>query len=158
MATALPADFALTPATTWAAYAGGYLFVCGTATAFLLADLLRLLADVIGLPAGLGLVILASPALGIGAGTWWAFVERRGAYSYPAGGLVGFLTALLTGLVWTARFVSAWGVEMVAIPIVAFLVVFVLGVVGVAGGLTGLPLMYARRRSRAGLADRTRSP
>lgn len=59
---------------------------------------------------------------------------------------VGLLTALLTGLVWVTRFVQVWGVETVAIEIVALLAAFVLVVAAVAGTIAGLPLMSARRR------------
>lgn len=131
------------------------MFVCATATAFLLHDLLGLLGEVIGLPAAYAMVILASPALAIGAVVWWAVVERRDAYTYRLGGAFGLVTALLTGLLWTVRFVGFWGFEMLVIPIVAFLVAFVLGLTALAGVLAGLPLMYARRRLDGELAGGT---
>lgn len=146
MVPALPSSSRVTPSTKWSVAAGCYLFLCATALAFLLADLLSLLGEVIGLPPVFGLAIMAGPALVIGAFAWWAIVERRADYAYRRGVIVGFLTALLTGLVWLVRFVDVWGVEMVAVGIVATLAAFVLGVAAIAGALVGLPLMYARRR------------
>lgn len=146
MVTALHPDADGSPSIRWSLYVGLYMFGCGIVTAFLLDELLVLLADVIGLPATYSLVVLASPTLIIGAATWWTIVERRKAYTYRLAGVFGLVTALLTGTLWTARFVSYWGFEMLGIPVVAFLAVFVLGVAGLAGVLSSLPLMYARRR------------
>ncbi len=146
MVHALHPESSVTPSTRWAIYAGLYLFLCGLATVYLLSDILGLLADVINLPTRYTLVILASPILGIGTGVWWLIVERRDSYSYLYGGLVGLLTALLTGLLWTARFIAIWGMEMITLPMVALIVLYVLGFVVIAGTLTGLPLMYARRK------------
>lgn len=88
--------------------------------------------------------IFASPSLAIGAVVWWTLVERREADTYPIGGAFGLVTAILTGFLWTVRFVSGWGVEMaLALPV---LIGFVLGVTVIAGALAGLPLMYVRRR------------
>lgn len=136
----------LPPATRWSAYAGLYLFACGMATAALLSDVLALLADVIGLPAGFATAIFAGPALVVGAVAWWELVERRGRYAYRVGAAVGVVTAGLTAVVWTARFVSVWGVELLRVEAVALLAGVVVGVAVVAGALVGLPLMYARRR------------
>jgi hypothetical protein len=130
----------------WSLYAGLYTFVCATAVALALSDLLALLADMIGLSPEYWMLVLASPAFAIGAATWWVAVERRGSYTYLLAGAFGLLTALFTGLLWTAQFVRVWGVEMVTVPIVAFFVLFVLGFASVAGLLAGVPLMYARRR------------
>lgn len=140
----LPAS--VSPETTWSVAAGGYLFACAIGLAVLLDDILTLFADVIGLPGAFGLVLLASPALPIGAAAWWAVVERPRIYAYRRGALAGLLTAVLTGLVWVGRFVQVWGVEMVAVEIVALLAGVVLGVAAVAGTLVGPPLLYARRR------------
>lgn len=150
MATALPPTRSVSPSIKWSVYAGLYTFLCGSATAFILSDMLGLLADVIGLPARYAMILLASPTLVIGAGTWWAVVERRASFTYLGGGTFGLVTALLTGLLWTGWFVRVWGFEMLAIPIVSFLVLLVLGMVGVAGLLAGLPFMYARRRREGG--------
>ena len=134
-------------------YAGLCTFVCGTATALLLHDVLALLADVIGLTSAYSMVVLSSPALVVGTVVWWVVVERRDSYTYLLGGIFGLVTALLTGLLWTVRFVRYWGFEMLTVDIVSFLVVFVLGLAAVAGTLTELPLMYARRRLDSGLSS-----
>lgn len=126
------------------------MFVCGTVTALLLSDVLVLLADVIGLSTEYWTVVLASPVLVVGTVVWWLAIERRGSYSYLSGGLFGFLTALLTGLLWTVQFVRYWGVEMVEVPMVGLLISFVLGFVAVVGTLSGIPLLYARRRLARG--------
>ncbi|OYR84242.1 hypothetical protein DJ71_09205, partial [Halorubrum sp. E3] len=60
----------------------------------------------------------------------------------------GLLTALLTGAVWTGRFVLVWGPEMLTAGPVPLLVGFVLGAVAVAGVLVGLPITFVRRRNR----------
>lgn len=129
------------------------MFVFGIVTAVLLSDFLVLLADVIGLPSTYAKVIFASPALVFGAVFWWVIVERRASYKYRFGAVFGLVTALLTGMVWTGRFIDFWGVEMVVIPIIAFLVFYVLGLAVVAGVLTALPLMYARRHFSSALVD-----
>lgn len=146
MDTSLHPASSVSPSIHWSLYAGLYMFICGTVTALLLNDLLGLLGDVIGLPPVFSLVIFASPALVVGTVVWWALVERRTSYTYLVGGTFGLITALLTGLLWTVRFVSVWGVEMLAAEIILVLVGFVLGMITIAGVLTGLPLMYARRR------------
>ncbi|MFB6152743.1 MAG: hypothetical protein ABEJ27_00680 [Halodesulfurarchaeum sp.] len=122
------------------------MFIWGIVVAFLLSDMLGLLADVIGLPTGYWMIVFASPAFAFGAVSWWIVIERRESYTYFLGGAFGLLTALLTGLLWTAQFIRVWGVEMTRIPIIGFLIVFVLVVATIAGVLTALPLMYARRR------------
>lgn len=60
------------------------MFVCGTATMFILYDVLALLADAIGLPAPYSMVILAMPTLVIGTVVWWAAVvgPQRGRYQH----------------------------------------------------------------------------
>lgn len=122
------------------------MFICGVVVTLILSDLLSLLADVIGLSTGYWMVIVASPAFAIGAVVWWATVERRQSYSYLVGGAFGLVTALLTGLLWTAQFIRFWGVEMAEIPIIGFLILLVLGLTAIAGVAVALPLMYARRR------------
>lgn len=98
-------------------------------------------------------MIFASPALVFGAVAWWGFVERRATYQYRFGALFGLVTALLTGMIWTGRFIDFWGIERVMIPLIAFLVFYILGLAVVAGVLTALPLMYARRRFSCVLVD-----
>lgn len=134
------------PSIRWSLSAGLYMFVCGTATALALSDVLGLLASVIGLPPAVSLGILASPAFVVGTASWWAVVERREAYTYLLAAVSGLVTALATGIVWTLRFVSVWGFEMLAAEMVTLLIGAVLGVISVAGALAGLPLMYVRRR------------
>lgn len=139
----------------WSLYAGFYMFICGTVVAVLLSDMLSLLADVIGLPTKFWMVIVAGPAFAVGAGVWWVVIERHSAYTYRRGSAFGLLTALLTGGLWTAQFIRIWGVEMAEIPIIAFFILFVLGFAAIAGVLTAVPLMYARRRQGTELADGT---
>ena len=148
MDTALPPNARLTAARRWSLYAGAYAFGCAALTAFLLSDVLGLFAAVIGLPAAASTPLLATPALAVGGLVWWAVVERRGTVTYLRGAAFGLLTALLTGALWTARFASVWGPEMLAAGPVRLLVGFVLGAVAVAGVLVGLPITYVRRRSR----------
>jgi hypothetical protein len=134
----------------WSLFAGVYAFGCATLTAFALSTVLGLFAEVIGLPTAFAMPLLATPALVAGAVVWWALVERRGAVTYVRGAAFGLFTALLTGAAWTARFVSVWSVEMLTAGPVLLIVGFVLGAVGAAGVLVGLPITYARRRSRKG--------
>jgi len=148
MSDSLRAESESSSALRWSLYAGGYAFGCAALTAFLLSDLLGLFAEVIGLPPVAGMPLLATPALVVGAVVWWALVERRDAPTYLRGAAFGLLTALLTGTLWTVRFVSVWSVEMLTAGPVPLLVGFVLGAVAVAGVLVGLPITYARRRSR----------
>ncbi|WP_435094058.1 hypothetical protein [Halorubrum sp. N11] len=130
----------------WALLAGGYAFGCAVLTAFLLSDMLGLFAEVIGLPAAFAMLLLATPALVAGAGSWWLLVERRGTVTYLRGAAFGLLTALVTGALWTVRFAFVWGPEMLAAGPVQLLVGVVFGAVSVAGVLVGLPITFARRR------------
>ncbi|WP_144799374.1 hypothetical protein [Halorubrum depositum] len=145
---AYPSESGLPSPQRWALLAGVYAFGCATLTAFVLSDMLGLFAEVIGLPTAFSMPLLATPALVVGAGVWWALVERRGALTYPRGAAFGLLTALVTGGLWTARFVYVWGPEMLTAGPVPLLIGFVLGAVAVAGVLVGLPITYVRRRSR----------
>ena len=148
MNVSLLADSRFTTARRWSLYAGVYALGCAALTALLLSDVLGLFADVVGLPAAVGMPLLATPALVAGAGVWWSLVERRGAVTYLRGAADGLLTALVTGGLWTARFVAVWGAEMLSAGPVPLLVGFVLAAVAVAGVLVGLPFTYARRRAR----------
>lgn len=134
------------------------MFVCGTVTAFLLSDMLALLADVLGLATDYWMLVLASPVLVIGTVVWWRLVERRDSYTYVRGGTFGLVTALLTGFLWAVQFIAFWGIEMAAVPVIAFLVLFVLGFVATTGALTGITLMYARRRLDRGLPGAKNQP
>ncbi|RAW46501.1 hypothetical protein DQW50_03660 [Halorubrum sp. 48-1-W] len=146
MNASLPSGSGLSSPQRWSLLAGGYAFCCATVTAVLLADVLGLFAEVIGLPAVLSIPLLASPALVAGAGFWWMLVERPASYTYPRGAVFGLLTALATGAVWSGRFVAVWGVEMLTAGPVPLLVGFVLGATALAGTLVGLPFAYVRRR------------
>lgn len=150
MDTAFHPSYRVSSSIRWSISAGLYMFVCGTTMAFLLDDLLSILADVIGVPTEYSMAILASPALVIGTVAWWTVIERRDSYTYLLGGIFGLVTALLTGVLWTARFVRFWGFEMLTVDGVSLLVVLVLGLAIVTGFLTGLPLMYARRHLDGG--------
>ena len=139
---------ASTSSVRWSLLAGAYAFCCAAFTAASLSTVLDLFGEVIGLPTAFVVPILAAPALLAGALVWWALVERRGTVTYLRGAAFGLLTALITGLVWTARFVSVWSPEMLAADPVRLLVGFVFAAVAVAGILVGLPITYVRRRSR----------
>lgn len=130
----------------WSLCAGLYMFGCATAVALLFFSMFALAAEVIGFRTGYWAVIIASPAFVIGAVVWLGLVERRRSYSYVLGGAFGFITALATGLLWTTQFIRVWSLKMMAVPMVAVLIALVLGISGVAGVLTALPLMYVRRR------------
>jgi hypothetical protein len=108
--------------------------------------LLGLLADVIGLSVEHWMVVLAGPAAPIGAGVWWIAVERRGAYSYLAATLFGLTATLLTGLLWTGRFIQVWSLELAAVRMTGLLILVVLGFTAVSGVLAAVPFMYLRRR------------
>ena len=144
-----------TSARNWSLFAGSYMFTCGIVVALLISDILSVLADVLGLATGYWMVIFASPAFAIGAGLWWAIVERRHSYTYRHGGAFGLVTALCTGLMWTAEFIRIWGVEMAVVPMVGALIGLVFGLTAFAGVLTALPLMYARRRLGPDLSGRS---
>jgi len=137
----------------WSLIAGGYAFACALFTATALSTILDLFAEVIGLPSAFAVPLLAAPALAVGAGVWWALVERQGRVTYPRGAAFGLLTALITAALWTARFVSVWSVKLLTADVVPLLVGIVVGSAAVAGVLVGLPLTYVRRRSRAGADD-----
>lgn len=130
----------------WAVAAGVYMFLCGTVVALALSDLLQLLADVIGLSMPYWMVVLAGPTVPIGAGVWWVVVERREAVSYAAAAAFGLATALLTGVLWTARFVQVWSIEMAAVGMNTLLISVVLGFAAVSGVIVAVPLIYLRRQ------------
>ncbi|EMA62480.1 hypothetical protein [Halorubrum lipolyticum] len=137
------------PSRRWSLYAGAYAFGCGAVTARLLSTVLRVFAEVVGLPASFPVPLLAAPALPVGGGLWWLLVERRGAYTYRAGVAYGALTALATGLCWTAWFLVVWGVDLLVADPTPLIVTLVIGLATVAGALIGPPIAFLRRRSRA---------
>ena len=150
MTSALPVDSNIKSATVWAAFAGLYMFIIALILTSSLYSILSVFAEVISLSVtNLG-VVFAIPALVFGAGIWWKIVERRDARLYRHGVIVGVTTALLTGLVWTTVFVAVWGFEMLIVPMNAFLIVLVLSIAALVGGLTSLPLMFARHQLNGG--------
>lgn len=134
-------------ATRWTLAAGLYTYAIGTVLAFAMDEILGLFGEVIGLTPPLSLLVFGTPALVVGAATWWVLVERPATYGYLRGGAFGLLTALITGLVWTARFVTVWGAEMLVAGPVPLLVGFVLIIVCAGGLIAGLPFTFARRRT-----------
>lgn len=133
----------------WSLYAGVYAFACGAVTAGLLSTVLSLFAEVVGLPPSFPVPLLAAPTLLVGAALWWLLVERRTTYTYPAGVAFGALTALGTGLCWTAWFLVVWSVDLLVAGSTPLLVGFVIGLTTAAGALIGPPMTFLRRRSRA---------
>ncbi|EMA60370.1 hypothetical protein [Halorubrum kocurii] len=148
MVPSLRSEFGPSSPRRWALLAGVYAFGCGAVTARLLSDVLRVFVEVIGLPPSFPVPLLAVPALLVGSGVWWLLVERNAAYTYPAGIAYGALTALVTGLVWTAWFVVVWSVDLLAAGPTPLLVGLVLALTTVAGVLIGPPILFFRRRSR----------
>ncbi|QUO47228.1 hypothetical protein [Halorubrum ruber] len=136
----------------WSLYAGAYAFACGAVTAELLSTVLRVFTQVVGLPETFPVPLLAAPALLVGGGVWWLLVERPERYTYPAGVAYGALTALGTGLCWTAWFLVVWSVDLLAAGPTPLLVALVIGLTTAAGALIGPPILFVRRRSRAGSA------
>lgn len=132
-------------ATTWSIAAGGYAFLCGTVLLATAQPISGTLLEALGVRTRVPMVLMAAPAALLGAVVWWAVVERRGTYSYPRGAIFGALTATVTVFAWVLKFLEVWGFELVATG--WFVVAFVLALTGVGGLLSGLPLMYARRRA-----------
>ena len=142
----------------WSVYAGLYMCICGTVMAILLSDVLSILADAVGLPSGYWTIVVASPAIAIGAVVWWAVIERHDSHTYRRGIVFGLLTALLTGVLWTGYFITIWGFEMAEVPIIAFFIGLVLAFAALAGVLSAIPLMYARHRLDNRSSDETNHP
>lgn len=125
-------------------YAGVYEFFCATVLLLLLSPISNLLVEILSLPADFSALVLAGPVAFIGAVVWWAVVERRNGRTYLLGGAVGALTALLTVVFWVLVFVKVWGTSLVLSG--WMLVSFVLGISVLVASVTGVPMMYARRR------------
>ncbi|QKG91642.1 hypothetical protein EXE43_22010 [Halorubrum sp. SS5] len=134
----------------WSVLAGVYAFGCGAVTALVLSTVLRVFAQVVGLPESFPVPLLAAPALLVGGVVWWALVERRATYTYPAGIGYGALTALLTGVVWTAWFLVVWSVDLLAAGPAPLLVGLVFALTTLAGTLIGPPMIFVRRRYAGG--------
>ncbi|PHQ39070.1 hypothetical protein DJ69_08100 [Halorubrum persicum] len=146
MTTALQADAGSTSTMAWSIFTGIYMFIVGVTLSSNLYSILSVFAEVIGLHVTNFSIVFASPAFVFGAGAWWGVVERRDAGLYRHGVIVGGATALLTGLVWTIVFVAIWEVEMLIVPMNAFLIALVLCIAVLVGGLAGLPLMFVRHQ------------
>lgn len=131
--------------TTWSIAAGGYAYLVGTLMLVSLSPVAETMGPIVGLPEDYVVFLMATPAAVIGAAVWWAFVERSNAYSYPLGAAFGGLTAVLTVVAWVLTFVAVWGVRLVLTG--WLLVAAVLAVTVIAGLVSGLPLMSARRRA-----------
>jgi high-affinity Fe2+/Pb2+ permease len=138
------------PSRRWSVLAGVYAFGCGAVTALVLSAVLRVFAQVIGLPESLPVPLLAAPALLVGGVVWWALVERRATYTYPAGMWYGALTALLTGFVWTTWFLVVWSVDLLIAGPTLLLVALVFALTTLAGTLIGPPMIFVRRRYAGG--------
>lgn len=138
------------PSPRWSLLAGAYAFAFGAVAARLLSTVLRVFAQVVGLPESFPVPLLAAPALPVGAAVWWLLVERRRAYTYRAGVAYGAFTALGTGICWTAWFLVVWSVDLLAAGRTPLLVGLVIGVTTVIGALMGPPMVFLRRRIRAG--------
>lgn len=142
---------------TWSLAAGGYAFLWGVG---LLRIPLGVVSDAIVewlpfLPNAFPAVMFALPLSLFGAFSWWAVIERRDAYSYPASLAFGLLAAIATFVFWTAVYVAVWGPKFVlaASVIVALLIVLA----APAALLGGLPMMFIRRRM-GGTPDVTPEP
>jgi hypothetical protein len=130
--------------TAWSLVAGCYAFLCGAVLMVGTQPVAGTLAGVLGIETGYPALLMAGPAALLGAGVWWAVVERQRAYSYRRGALFGGLTALATVAAWVLRSLEVWGFELVATG--WFVIAWLLATTGIAGLLVGVPLMYARRR------------
>lgn len=129
----------------WSIAAGVYAYLVGTLTLLTLSPVAETMGPIVGLPENYAVFLMAAPAAVIGAAVWWVLVERSNAYSYPLGAAFGGLTALFTVFAWVLKFVDAWGLRLVLTG--RLLVAAVLAVTVVAGLVSGLPLMSARRRT-----------
>jgi hypothetical protein len=130
----------------WSASAGLYAFLLAVALLVFLDPVVGTLAKLVGIPGGYAPVAMAVPAAAAGAVAWWTIVERRRRYRYGLGAFFGVAVAGLTVLVWVLVFAVVWGPRLVLSG--WFLVAVVFGVTSLAGSLTGMPLMYVRRRLR----------
>lgn len=130
-------------------YAGVYTFLCSIVLLLLLYPVSTTLVQILGLPTGLSVFLLAGPVAVLGAVVWWAVVERPKKYTYGFGIIFGLLTVLATVLFWVLVFTVVWGPSLVVTG--WFLIAFVLVASTPVGLVTGLTGMYARRRLDEGL-------
>lgn len=128
----------------WSASAGLCAFCSAVVLLLFLDPVAGTLAKLVGLPSGYAPAAMAAPTAVVGAAVWWAIVERRRRYRYGPGVLFGVSVAALTVLFWVLAFTVVWGPRLVLSG--WFVVAFVLAVTSPVGCLTGLSMMYARRR------------
>lgn len=128
----------------WSLYAGIYAFVCGVVLLLPLGFVAGTLVEILSLPRAYTALFVPGSGAVIGAVVWWAAVERRDAYTYLLGGAVGLVTALCTVLFWVLLLALVWGPWAVLAG--GVVVVFALVVAGPVAFVSGMPLMYARRR------------
>lgn len=140
-------SFRLLPSVKWSLYVGIYTLLCAAVLLLVISQVATLVAELLVLPSDSALW-LAGPVPVIGAVVWWGIVERRDKYTYPRGGAVGLVTALLTVLFWIIRAAFVWGPKGV---LAGWPLVFAVLVPTVLAALIAeLPVMYARRRLDAG--------
>lgn len=134
---------ALSPSLKWSLSVGVYTFVCATVLLLGLSQVAAVVADLLVLPSD-SVVWLAGPVPVFGSLLWWRLVERGGADTYRRGAAVGLLTALLTAVFWVLRAGLVWGPEGIVAgwPLVVAMLVPTIP----AGIVTGITVMYARRR------------
>lgn len=136
----------ISPSKKWSLYAGVYAFLCSIVPLLVLSPISNTLVTVLPLPIGSSGFVLAAPVPFVGAVVWWAVVERREAYAYLFGGLAGLLTALATVLLWTLVLAVVWGPAVLRARGVLVVISFALAVSLAMAFVSGLPLLYARRR------------
>ncbi|WP_161631411.1 hypothetical protein [Candidatus Halobonum tyrrellensis] len=136
----------------WSIFAGLYAFGCGTLPILWLGSVTTAFADYFGVP-GDEALLLASPALAVGAVLWWRLVERPTNYRYRESVAFGVLTAVGTVLLWVGWLaVIDW--RWLTVYPVPLVIAFLLGVTVLVGIVSSLPLMFVRRR----LGKRSASP
>jgi len=139
------------PSKKWSLYAGVYAFLCSIVTLRELSPISDTLVTVLPAPIGSSGFALAAPVPFLGAIVWWVVVERRDGYRYLFGGVVGLLTALAAVLLWTLVLAIVWGPKVLGAGGVLLVVSVTLAVALPVAFVSGLPLMYARRRLDPGL-------
>lgn len=139
------------PSVKWSLYAGAYALFCGVVLLLPLGFVASTLVEVLSLPRAYTAVIVPGSGAVFGAVVWWAAVERQDEYTYRRGGAVGLLTALCTVVFWVLLLTVVWGPW--AILAGGVVVVFALVVAGPVAFVSGVPLMYARRRLDDGISD-----
>lgn len=144
----------LAPSVKWSMYAGAYAFLCGALLLLPLGFVANALVMILPLPNVATAVVVPGSSALVGAAVWWVVVERREAYTYLFGGLVGLVTVLATVLFWMVVIAVVWGLWSLQIAGTGLVILFVLAVATPVGVVAGMPIMYARRR--LGTAPRSR--